>query len=183
MTQAYNLSQFANKLNSSGQASNSGLQNSSVTINAGTGMSGGGAVALGSSVTLNNTGVTSLTAGSGITLSGSTGGVTISNTFAAGTAKAWCIYNSETQTILASYNISSVTYLGTGVIKFNFTTAMSSSNYATTIGVARDSGPGYSFLGFLDQNNPQSASDVTIAMGAGAVPLDSKRVCISVFSN
>ena len=54
MTQAFNLSQFANKLNSSGQTDNTGLQNSSVTITAGTGMSGGGAVALGSSVTLTN---------------------------------------------------------------------------------------------------------------------------------
>jgi hypothetical protein len=79
MTQAFNLSQFANTLNTSGQASNSGLQNTSVTVTAGTGMSGGGAVALGSSVTLNNAGVTSVTAGTGISVSASTGGVTISN--------------------------------------------------------------------------------------------------------
>jgi hypothetical protein len=80
MTQAFNLSQFANNVNSSGQASNGGLQNSSVTVTAGTGMSGGGAVALGSSVTLNNAGVTSVTAGTGISVSASTGGVTISST-------------------------------------------------------------------------------------------------------
>jgi len=79
MTQALNLANFANNLNTSGQTSNSGLQNTSVTVTAGTGMSGGGAVALGSSVTLNNAGVTSLTAGTGISLSGSTGGVTITN--------------------------------------------------------------------------------------------------------
>jgi hypothetical protein len=79
MTQAFNLSQFANTLNTSGQASNSGLQNTSVTVTAGTGMSGGGAVALGSSVTLNNAGVTSITAGTGISVSASTGGVTITN--------------------------------------------------------------------------------------------------------
>ena len=83
MTQAFNLSQFANKLNSSGQTDNTGLQNSSVTVTAGSGMSGGGAVALGGSVTLNNAGVTSLTAGSGISLSGSTGAVTITNTSSA----------------------------------------------------------------------------------------------------
>lgn len=78
MTQAFNLSQFANKLNSSGATDNTGLQNSSVTVTAGTGLSGGGAVALGSSVTLNNAGVTSVTAGTGISVSASTGGVTIS---------------------------------------------------------------------------------------------------------
>jgi len=53
MTQALNLANFANNLNTAGATSNSGLQNSSVTVTAGTGMSGGGAVALGSSVTLN----------------------------------------------------------------------------------------------------------------------------------
>jgi hypothetical protein len=53
MTQAFNLSLFANKLNTSGATDNTGLQNSSVTVTAGTGLSGGGSVALGSSVTLN----------------------------------------------------------------------------------------------------------------------------------
>lgn len=43
-------------------------------------MSGGGAVALGSSVTITNAGVTSVAAGTGISVSASTGGVTITNT-------------------------------------------------------------------------------------------------------
>jgi len=79
MTQALNLANFANNLNPSGQTSNSGLQNSSVTVTAGTGMSGGGAVALGSSVTLTNAGVTSILAGTGISVSSATGAVTITN--------------------------------------------------------------------------------------------------------
>jgi hypothetical protein len=78
MTQALNLALFANKLNTSGATDNTGLQNSAVTVTAGTGMSGGGSVALGSSVTLNNAGVTSVSAGTGISVSASTGGVTIS---------------------------------------------------------------------------------------------------------
>ena len=80
MTQALNLANFANNLNTAGATSNTGLQNSSVTVTAGTGMSGGGAVALGSSITLTNAGVTSVTAGTGISVSASTGGVTITNT-------------------------------------------------------------------------------------------------------
>jgi len=56
---------------------NAGLVNSSVTVTAGTGMSGGGSVALGSSVTLTNAGVTSAVAGTNITVSSSTGAVTI----------------------------------------------------------------------------------------------------------
>lgn len=58
---------------------NSNLQNSSITVN-GTGISvGGSPVSLGGVLTLTNTGVTSATAGTGISVSASTGAVTISN--------------------------------------------------------------------------------------------------------
>jgi len=65
---------------------NSALTNSSVTVTAGTGMSGGGAVALGSSITLTNAGVTSIVAGTGISVSGATGAVTVTNTVSGGKA-------------------------------------------------------------------------------------------------
>jgi hypothetical protein len=60
MTQAFNLSLFANKLNTSGQTDNTGLQNSSITINTTSPITGGAATALGSSITLAhaNSGVT-----------------------------------------------------------------------------------------------------------------------------
>jgi hypothetical protein len=58
---------------------NSGLTNSSVTVSAGTGMSGGGAVSLGGSITLNNAGVLSTIAGTGIGVSSTSGNVTITN--------------------------------------------------------------------------------------------------------
>ena len=67
-----------------GSVPNSALTNSSITVTAGTGMSGGGAVSLGGSVTLTNAGVTGITAGTGISVSASTGNVTIS-TSATGT--------------------------------------------------------------------------------------------------
>jgi hypothetical protein len=85
MTQALNLANFANNLNTSGATTNSGLQNSSVTVTAGTGMSGGGAVALGSSVTLTNAGVTSVTGAGTVSVSASTGSVTITGTGGSGT--------------------------------------------------------------------------------------------------
>jgi hypothetical protein len=88
MTQALNLANFANTLNSSGQTSNSGLQNASIAVTAGTGLTGGGTVALGGSVTLNNAGVTSIIAGTGISISGSSGAVTISSTTTSVVAKA-----------------------------------------------------------------------------------------------
>lgn len=73
MTQALNLANFANNLNTGGATSNAGLQNSAVTVTAGTGLSGGGAVSLGGSVTLTNAApdqTVVLTSGSGISVSG-----------------------------------------------------------------------------------------------------------------
>jgi hypothetical protein len=81
MTQALNLAIFANKLNTSGATDNTGLQNSSITVSPGTGMSGGGAAALGGSVTLTNAGVTSIVAGTNVTVSGATGAVTVNASF------------------------------------------------------------------------------------------------------
>ena len=61
-----------------GTVQNGSLSNSNITVNAGTGISGAGTVALGGNITITNSGVTGLTAGSGISLSGSTGNVTVS---------------------------------------------------------------------------------------------------------
>ena len=47
-----------------------------------------------------------------------------------GIAKAWLKYNGATQTILGSFNISSVTYVSAGIYTVNFTTAMASTNYS-----------------------------------------------------
>ena len=81
MTQALNLANFANNLNTSGQASNSGLQNSSIGVVAGTGIGvSNSSPALGGTTTISNTGVTAITAGTGISVSGSTGNVTINST-------------------------------------------------------------------------------------------------------
>ena len=62
-----------------GGITNAMLGNSSITVTAGSGLGGGGSVALGGTVTLTNAGVTSVTAGTGISVSAGTGGVTITN--------------------------------------------------------------------------------------------------------
>lgn len=64
---------------------NAALVNANITVTAGTGMSGGGTVNLGGSITLTNAGVTSIVAGTGISISGSTGAVTINAGQALGT--------------------------------------------------------------------------------------------------
>lgn len=117
-----------------GSIANAQLTNSSVTVTAGTGMSGGGAVALGSSVTLTNAGVTSIVAGTGISISGGTGAVTITNTSSVNDsqlAKAWVAFNNS-GSILSSYNVSSIGVRGTGQWTVNFSSALADANYAMT---------------------------------------------------
>lgn len=46
-----------------------------------------------------------------------------------GIAKAWVAYDSIAQTIFNSFNVSSVTYNGTGDMTVNFTTAMPNTTY------------------------------------------------------
>jgi hypothetical protein len=55
-----------------------------------------------------------------------------------GSAKSWIKYNGTAQTIYASYNVSSVTYLASGRYQVNFTTAFSSANYAACVTAAVD---------------------------------------------
>jgi len=111
MTQALNLANFANNLNTSGQTSNAGLQNNSVTVNTTSPIAGGGAVALGSALTLThaNSGVTATSyTNANITVnaqghitaasSGSSSPVTSVNglTGAVVIAATGCVYNSGT---------------------------------------------------------------------------------------
>ncbi len=47
--------------------------------------------------------------------------------------KAWVSYKGSTQTVLSSYNVSSVTRTGTGSYIVNFTTSFASANYAASV--------------------------------------------------
>lgn len=47
-----------------------------------------------------------------------------------GSAKAWVNFNGTTLGIRASYNVSSITRIGTGQYTFNFTNAFADANYA-----------------------------------------------------
>jgi hypothetical protein len=123
MTQALNLANFANNLNTSGATSNAGLQNSAVTITAGTGMSGGGAVSLGSSVTLTNAGVTSVTGAGTVSVSASTGAVTITGTGGSGTVTS----------VATGNGLSGGTITTSGTLTVACPTAASVGSYGVTI--------------------------------------------------
>jgi hypothetical protein len=54
-----------------------------------------------------------------------------------GIAKAWVYYKGiATVGIQGSFNVSSVTYVSTGVYTINFTTAMANANYAVVTGIS-----------------------------------------------
>ena len=56
-------------------------------------------------------------------------GVFSTNNAYLGIAKAWVNYNATTQTITNSFNVSSVTYVSSGLYTINYTTAMPNANY------------------------------------------------------
>jgi hypothetical protein len=89
----------------------------SITVSAGTGMSGGGTVTSSGTVTLTNAGVTSIVAGTGISISGATGAVTISD-LGLGIGQSWSnqtanrasgtsYTNSGTKPIFVAFQITS----------------------------------------------------------------------------
>ncbi len=63
-----------------GVINNNELENSSFNVSYGSGITGDATVALGGTLNLQNTGVTCITAGTGISVSGATGNVTVTNT-------------------------------------------------------------------------------------------------------
>ena len=104
-----------------------------------------------------------------------------------GSAKAWANYNGSTQTIRASFNVSSVTYNAVGDYSFNFTTAFADTNY-TTVGAA--SRYAYSTSSYASNFHVAtiSSSQVYLQIGyedtySGAIPVSSFYVGLAAFGN
>jgi hypothetical protein len=90
-----------------------------------------------------------------------------------GSAKAWVKYDGSAQTIYASYNVTSVTYLSSGRYQVNFTTAFSSANYAACVTASVDGQIGVSGafkFGLTEQASTYLAGSCIIGTGVvGAV--------------
>jgi hypothetical protein len=102
-----------------------------------------------------------------------------------GIAKAWINYNGATQTILGSFNVSSVTYTSAGVYVVNFTTAFANTNYCPVTNSCRDT---VNPLYYTPHAYNVSASQCRIYNGladsySGAVSGDSIQVNLAVFSS
>lgn len=198
MTQAYNLSQFANKVNTSGLAdlatavtgilpvANGGTGASSLTANGV--IIGNGTGALSS--------VAPSTSGNVLTSNGSawisTSSVPAALSTASGSApsysaRTWINFNGTGSiTIRASGNVSYLTDNGTGDYTLNFTTALPDTNYAVTTGInsASASNPARAVTIDSDGTTATLMTTTQLRLQAGSTggsPYDEPVICIAIF--
>jgi hypothetical protein len=146
-----------------GSIANNKLSNSSITTTAGAGITlGGSSVSLGGTLTITNAGVTSNVAGTGISVSGSTGAVTITNT---GVTAA-----SAGSGISVSSSTGSVTFANTGVLSNLAGThiTVSSSTGNVTIGTDATSANTASTIVARDSSGNFTAGTITAALTGNA---------------
>jgi hypothetical protein len=94
-----------------------------------------------------------------------------------GIAKAWVNYNGVGQSIRSSFNVSSVTYNGTGDYTVNFTTAFADANY-TVIGSVGFTGGTVVFRAMPDGVAPTTTSCRVVTLQTNWTQLNSAYVMI-----
>jgi hypothetical protein len=100
-----------------------------------------------------------------------------------GSARAWVSFNgSGGASINSSYNVSSVTYGGTGTYTVNFTTAMPSANYVPLTNTTT-SGSGKMVAAISGTPTASAFTFFTSATLAGGAQADSSYAVAGVFSS
>ncbi|MCB9216806.1 MAG: tail fiber domain-containing protein [Candidatus Kapaibacterium sp.] len=158
-----------------GSIDNGELANSSVNVNYGAGLSGDASVILGGTINLQNTGVTSANAGTGITLNQATGGITITNNGVTGlTAGNGINIDQATGNVTVTNNGILSAAAGTGINVSNTNgaitidnTGLLSANAGTGIDVTTTSGAAtIANTGVLSLSGTPNQVDVDQATGA-----------------
>ncbi len=93
-------------------------------------------------------------------------------------ARAWCVFDGTltgTNAPTAGGNVTSVTRVGTGDYTVNFTTAMSSANYAVTLGALRGN------QGDISYQSPATGSVSIGTFDNGVTRLDVSSISIAIF--
>jgi hypothetical protein len=99
-----------------------------------------------------------------------------------GSAKAWVSYKgTTTRAINASYNVSSVTFNGTGDYTVNFTNALSDTNYCYVLGSRRETTGFGALVAVPASNSTKTTTAFQILTGSGTTALDTPEVCVTVF--
>jgi hypothetical protein len=106
--------------------------------------------------------------------------------FSSQLAKAWVNFNGQgTVAIRDSYNVTSITDLGTGQYLVNFSTAMNNTNYVNFINVTGNSdSPSNSFTGHSGNNSySQTTTYAVVASRFNGALYDNSLISSIVFSN
>ena len=114
------------------------------------------------------------------TLSTQGGSTVPMDTVVNGTAKAWVNFNGNAGAVSvnASFNVSSITEVGTGNFAVNFTTAMPDVKYAVTIGMRTNR----SIVGYSpNTNTTTSASLLSRSAITGGSNIDIDEISVAIF--
>jgi hypothetical protein len=150
-----------------GAVGNGQLASATVTVTAGNGLAGGGAVMLGGAITLTNAGVTGVAAGEGITLSGTTGSITIGTNASTQNTPGTLVMRDT------NGNFSAGTITGSLAGNATMATATLAASTAASALTALTAGTANDFLGTLagDVTGTQGATSVASVGGVGAADL------------
>ena len=85
-----------------------------------------------------------------------------------GIAKAWVNYSGATQSVISSFNVSSVTYTSSGIYTVNMTTAMTNANYA--IFCTSQAGPGNVVSCYVNNSNAKTTTAFSVLNYFGTGP-------------
>ncbi|MGE3800630.1 MAG: tail fiber domain-containing protein [Candidatus Kapaibacterium sp.] len=161
-----------------GSIDNAELANNSVNVSYGTGLSGDASVALGGTLNVQNTGVTSASAGAGISVDQATGGITISNSGVTGlTAGSGISLDQATGNVTVTNNGILSASAGTGINVSNTNgaitienTGLLSANAGTGINVTTTNGAAtIANSGVLSLAG--TANQVSVDQATGAITL------------
>jgi hypothetical protein len=143
------------------------------TLNASTAGAGGFIATSDNSglLALQTAGTTAVTIDSSqnVFVGGTTQNTSTKPVYSSTTAKAWVNFSGGGTTINSSFNVSSITYIGTGTSTVNFTSAMPNANYAMSINNSFASGTTEAVFGVCHNDAPYAptTSSVTVKFYRG----------------
>jgi hypothetical protein len=123
------------------------------------------------SLALQTAGTTAMTIDSSqnVFVGGTTQNTSTKPVYSSTTAKAWINFSGGGTTINSSFNVSSITYIGTGTTTINFTSAMPNANYPISVSNSFASGTTEAVFGVLHNDAPYAptTSSVTVKFYRG----------------
>ena len=96
-------------------------------------------------------------------------------------AKAWCLYQGNTNTLSNSYNVSSVTDVATGTFLVNYTTSVSNASHITVASSGPQSGAARNIVAGARPVSTSTA-DLLVETSDG-LALDTSQISFIAFDN